>query len=376
MDGKNNSLKSKHTTDILIIDPGREGRALIQESVNSYDDIRIVDSAPNGNLGLIKAEQLEPDIVILDMGIKDYPPEDLAADFLKKHEHLGIILTLAASPGPEMIAKTLHTLERGAYDFIEKPAASVSHETAVQVICRKLIPKIRSFSIQQFSKIAKNASGVPKVENKEAVVPGLVKTMPRKALLEPGRCRVVVIGVSTGGPKALLKIIPELPSEYPLPIVIVLHIPKAFTGPMASDLDRKAGLHVQEAQEGDILEPGKVYLAPGGIHSIVRKRADQKVYISYDDGPPENKCKPSVDVLFRSVADVFDKEVLALILTGMGVDGVAGMKELKSRGAVTFAQDKESSVVWGMPGTAFNAGVVDHLIPLDEIAFRLTEATG
>ena len=376
MDKNNNSLKSKHTTDILIIDPGREGRALIQESVNDYDDIRVVDSAPNGKLGLIKAEQLEPDIVVLDMGIKDYLPEDLVADFLKKHEHLGIILTLAAGPGPQMIAKTLHTLERGAYDFIEKPADSMPHETAVQAICRKLIPKIRSFSIQQFSKIAKDASGVSKVENKEAVVPGQVRAIGRRTLNKPARCRVVAIGVSTGGPKALLKIIPELPSEYPLPIVIVLHMPKAFTGPMASDLDRKAGLHVKEAQEGDILEPGKVYLAPGGIHSIVRKRADQKVCISYDDGPPENECKPSVDVLFRSVADVFDKEVLALILTGMGLDGAEGMKELKSRGAVTFAQDKQSSVVWGMPGAAFNAGVVDRLVPLDEIALRLTEATG
>jgi two-component system chemotaxis response regulator CheB len=182
--------------------------------------------------------------------------------------------------------------------------------------------------------------------------------------------------VSTGGPKALVQLIPAFPSTFPIPIVIVLHMPKAFTKSMADELNRKSSLAVKEAQDSDSIQGGAVYLAPGGIHLIFERKTETQVILRTVDTPPVNGCRPSVDVLFRSAAGIFKKNVMAIILTGMGNDGTKGCAELKKENAYIIAQDKETSVAWGMPGCAVSGGHVDEVLPLHEIAKRVVHITG
>jgi len=181
------------------------------------------------------------------------------------------------------------------------------------------------------------------------------------------------MGVSTGGPEVLAEIIPEFPAWFPLPIVIVLHMPKHFTGRMAEALDRKSELAVSEAAEGDVLQPGHVYLAPGGLHLVLDRDTRQRIALRTVDDPPENGCKPSVDVLFRSAARVLGHRVLAVVLTGMGEDGTRGLGELKKHKVRVLVQDEATSVVWGMPGSAVRAGYADEVLPLGRIAPRISE---
>jgi two-component system chemotaxis response regulator CheB len=167
--------------------------------------------------------------------------------------------------------------------------------------------------------------------------------------------------------------IPEIPASFPLPVVIVLHMPQHFTGRMAQALARESDIAVKEAADGDILQPGHAYLAPGGRHLILDQETRKRIVLHTIDDPPENGCKPSVDVLFRSAARVLRGRVLAVVLTGMGEDGLRGLQELKKHQARVLVQDEATSVVWGMPGSAVRAGCADEILPLGRIAQRITE---
>jgi two-component system chemotaxis response regulator CheB len=187
---------------------------------------------------------------------------------------------------------------------------------------------------------------------------------------------MIVIGVSTGGPEALSHILPELPASFPVPIIIVLHMPQFFTQSMAQELDHKSEMRVKEAEDGEMVQKGSVYLARGGKHLLIKRKDLDQFMLYHDDGPEVNGCKPSVDVFFESVEKVMKQKIIAIILTGMGEDGVKGISRLKERGAVTIAQDSNTSIVWGMPGAAVRAGVIDEVLPVHVIANRLIELTG
>jgi two-component system chemotaxis response regulator CheB len=177
----------------------------------------------------------------------------------------------------------------------------------------------------------------------------------------------VVIGVSTGGPKALGEILPELSSNVNLPIFIVQHMPKGFTQALAESLDKKCSKSVVEAHDNDIVRNDHIYFAPGGKHLVLRKNSAAQIITCLNEDPPQAGCRPSADVLFWSAKDIYKGNLVALILTGMGNDGTNGLAALKQAGAVVIAQDKESSVVWGMPGSAVEAGYVDKILPLNQI---------
>jgi two-component system chemotaxis response regulator CheB len=222
---------------------------------------------------------------------------------------------------------------------------------------QELIPKIRQFFV------------LPR-EHNEPVIP-----TPRLVPLRTPQPRVLAIGVSTGGPQALADLIPGIPAAFPIPILIVQHMPALFTRFLAERLQAASPLRIEEAAEGTEIVAGRVFIAPGGGHHLRVRRAGASFVTALDESPPENSCRPSVDVLFRSVAECYGGEALAVVLTGMGSDGLRGVEQLKAAGAACVVQDEATSVVWGMPGAVARAGLADAILPLGHIAAELIRRT-
>jgi two-component system chemotaxis response regulator CheB len=223
-------------------------------------------------------------------------------------------------------------------------------------VAAELIPKIKQF---------RPHTGWAKALQKGAK-PAEELTVERVLRSGPQNVRIIAIGVSTGGPAALSKLIPELPKSFPIPIVIVQHMPPVFTRMLAERLHQGEGVKVVEGADGMGLEPGTAYIAPGNYHMAVRRK-EGRVFLAMNQEPPVNYCRPSADVLFRSVADVYGAEALGIIMTGMGQDGLNGIRAMKGKGAMIFAQDQASSVVWGMPSFVVREGLADCVLPLGEM---------
>lgn len=369
---------------VLIVDQDVISRHVFGCVLGDLSDIEIVGSAPNGKLGLEKLCQVEPEFVILSTGLSDMNAADFTRSALRDMPQLGILLVSTHNIAEADTA--IQALENGALDFILKPETLnrvLSEEEHIATLKRTLVPKIRCFSIKLYSKIAKNISrhtsvaeqaqegATPALQEQAASVGAARTEFTRK--LDNRAFRAVLIGASTGGPDALTQLIPAFPAMFPLPIIIVLHMPKLFTGRMAQALDKKAHLRVKEAAENDVVEPGTVYLAAGDKHLIINTGTRRRLILNTNDGPPEKGCRPAVNVLFRSAAEVLTNAALAVILTGMGEDGTEGLAALKEKDTHVIAQDEESSVVWGMPGSAVKAGYVDEIVSLDRMAQHIID---
>jgi two-component system chemotaxis response regulator CheB len=266
-------------------------------------------------------------------------------------------------------------LKKVCFDFIPNHQ-KITIEKNRTVIRIELQPKIRAFSrwweiqsILKGSALHVSAGRKPNVESKELSSPLLVSNMPKK-VVHP---QMILIGVSTGGPAALSVIIPQIPSDINVPVFIVQHMPPMFTKALAESLQAKSKLKIMEAADGMKPQSGHVYIAPGGKQMKLVKIPDNTKCIQITDDPAENNCKPAVDYFFRSVANNFPAQSVAAILTGMGSDGTIGLKLLKRQGCQIIAQDEASCVVFGMPRSAIEAGVVDEVLPLDKIASRMTD---
>jgi two-component system chemotaxis response regulator CheB len=247
---------------------------------------------------------------------------------------------------------TLEALVAGANDYVAKPTATDT-ESIVKKVESELVPKIKA--VYRPPRIAQSCA-------KETTPPkSTIKTHPTK---KSHKISVIVIAVSTGGPSALAEILPHLTVAHAPPIVIVQHMPKEFTGHLATRLSKMCDQRVSEAKNGDSLLSEHIYMAPGGVHLEIQKHG-REFKLAFHDGPPENSCRPSADVLFRSASQLFGSDVLALVLTGMGSDGLQGSKAICSTGGTIIAQDEPSSVVWGMPGQVVRAGIADAITPLD-----------
>jgi two-component system chemotaxis response regulator CheB len=367
---------------VFIVESSILDRDYLKKALAELPDIEILGASPNGALGLENVLQKKPEIVLLDINISDITAIQFTIRVLEKIANIGIILCTPHTPDPETIERTIITLESGAFDFIAKPEHHTEKEK-IEILQRKLLPKIRGFSIKRYSQIAKSVSGHKPLVPIESRIDELPKISEKKEKMAQAfihdatgikvQKKVVVLGVSTGGPEALSKIIPLLPVDFSLPVIITIHMPKIFTFTLAKELDRKSRLKVVEAKAGEILQNSIVYIAQGGMHLVLVKKANGEICLDYSDDPPVNGCKPSVDLLFFSAAEHFQNSVIALILTGMGEDGVKGIGKLHELGALTIAQDEESSVIWGMPGSAVKGGFIDEIIHLDQIAARLVQ---
>ncbi|MHB8810617.1 MAG: protein-glutamate methylesterase/protein-glutamine glutaminase [Desulfobulbaceae bacterium] len=345
---------------ILIVDDSRIFRSAVEELLSREKDIEVVGSVWNGIKALEFIKESPPHLVTLDIQMPDMDGLETLEEIQNINatrgpaEQIGVImLSSHTQKGADI---TVQALEMGAFDFIAKPESRNLRDNIAQ-LCRQLVVKIRNYASIRIPNVTR--------EQQKPQLPAAASIAPRSFTRLTG-FKAIMIGVSTGGPQALAELLPPLCAQVDVPIFIVQHMPPTFTQSLAKSLNNKCRYEVVEAGENEYVQDRHVYIAPGGRHMLLEVN-QQKIRTVINDQPPEKGCRPSVDVLFRSGAAVYGSQVLGVILTGMGTDGTEGGKELKSKGGVIIAQDEESSVVWGMPGSAKNAGIVDEVLPLKEI---------
>jgi two-component system, chemotaxis family, protein-glutamate methylesterase/glutaminase len=343
---------------VLIVDDSVVIRRLLSDELSKDPDLEIVGTAATGKIGLAKIPQVNPDIVTMDIEMPEMDGLEAVTEIRKIYAKLPIIMFSTLSQ--RAARETLEALSRGANDYVTKPANVGSASIAMQRVRDELIPKIKHLCPGLGS-----VPAPPSPPRVKVVSPIARATNDKAAAHSP--VDIVVIGVSTGGPNALNELFDALPKDLPVPIVMVQHMPPVFTKCLADRLTAKSKIVVHEGAAGMTLAPGHAWLAPGDFHMMVTRKGTQ-VAIALNQNPPENSCRPAVDVLFRSVAEVFGGRTLAVILTGMGEDGLRGCQLLKEKGAQILAQDEASSVVWGMPGAVTEAGLADQVLPLNLIA--------
>lgn len=342
------------STRVLVVDDTVVFRRVISEALAGIAGVEVAGTASNGRTALSRIESLQPDLVTLDIEM----PEMNGIDVLRAMKASGaaagvIVLSAHTVRGGEL---TMRALELGAFDFLAKPETGTPDEN-LGLLRAGLLPLIRAFERRR------NPAAPLEVPSK----PAPAAARPARVLKRSGM-PLVVIGVSTGGPAALAKLIPALPRDLEAPVLIVQHMPALFTQPLAASLAAKSRIPVKEAEDGEAARPGCAYIAPGGRQMKLVAGPQGEVLVRVNDDPPMGNCRPSVDYLFRSVALNFPGRAVAAILTGMGNDGAAGLGMLKRGGCYSIAQDKSSCVVFGMPREAILAGVVDTVEPLDKIA--------
>lgn len=349
---------------VLVVDDAVVVRKIVTDTLSGDPDIEVAATAANGRIALQKIPQVNPDILTLDIEMPEMDGLETLAEARKIYPNLPIIMfsTLTERGG----AKTLEALALGATDYVTKPANVGSVSVAMQRIRDELIPKIKMFCARNAGLEAPSAA-VPK-PSPRAATPIRKSSVVRASLKQ--KIDILAIGVSTGGPNALAELIPTLPGDLPVPIVLVQHMPPFFTKLLAERLSAKSPLDIQEGKAGGKIEPGQAWIAPGDFHMVLEKKADG-VYLQTNQAPQENSCRPAVDPLFRSVAEIYGARTLSVILTGMGQDGLIGCEHIKGVGGHVIVQDEASSVVWGMPGFVARAGLADEILPLNQIGQKI-----
>lgn len=357
---------------VLVIDDSVVIRRLVTHALEQDPRLELVGTAPNGSIGLARIPQVNPDVITLDIEMPEMDGLEMLRHLRPTYPDLPVIMFSTLTE--RGAASTLEALRRGASDYVTKAANVGSLDRSLASLRDDLIPKIKQFfTLEEESK---PASAPPMTAPAAAAGRGLSPApSPVKEFRPLVLPKVVAIGVSTGGPNALRTILPAFPAHFPLPILVVQHMPPLFTRLLAERLEATSKLKVREATEGAVVEPGTVLIAPGDFHMRLR-RSGGKITVALDQGPPENSCRPAVDVLFRSVQEIYGAAAISAVLTGMGNDGLRGAQALKGSGACVIAQDEASSVVWGMPGAVASAGLADAIVPLDQVVPEILRRAG
>ena len=342
---------------VLVVDDSVVIRRLLTDVLSQDPEIELAGTAPNGRIALAKLPQLNPDIVTLDVEMPEMDGLSTLPELRKAYPKLPVIMFSTLTERGAVA--TIDALARGATDYVTKPANVGSVAAGIQSVKDQLIPKIKSL-----------CPGLQPAAAPRPVSFAQPGTAARRASHSPQRCDIVVIGSSTGGPQALAAVLEKLPADFPVPIVVVQHMPPVFTHHLAVRLNQDCSLTVREAAGNETLESGQVLIAPGNFH-LELKRHGVLVKTILQQQPPENSCRPAVDVLFRSAADLFGNNCVAVVLTGMGQDGMRGAGRIVGAGGVVIAQDEASSVVWGMPRAVAEAGLARQVLPLASIPHAL-----
>jgi two-component system, chemotaxis family, protein-glutamate methylesterase/glutaminase len=336
---------------ILVVDDSAVIRMMLSDVLSADRELSVAAAVGNGKLALAKIPELKPDLVTLDVEMPGMNGIETLVAIRKLYPRLPVIM-FSSVTGPGLAA-TVEALARGATDYVAKPANVGGADGAAEHVRQELIPRIKAFCLATLSA----AVSTP------AAPPALVPLAPARSAT---RIEIVAIGSSTGGPNALAEIMPQFPRDFPVPVVIVQHMPRAFTSLFSDRLNAISNLHVLECKGGEKLSRGQVWIAPGDYHMTV-SRVGGDFVLGLNQDPPENSCRPAVDVLFRSVAQAYGPNSLAVVLTGMGVDGMRGAKAIRQAGGAVLAQDQATSVVWGMPGSVVNACLEDRVCALGDI---------
>jgi len=366
---------------VLVVDDSALVRQTVSSILRDLAAVTVVGIASNGEEAVKQIQKHSPDLITLDVEM----PVMNGIETLREMKRLrlkarAVMLSSLTSTGAQV---TLDALYEGAFDFIAKPTGGIlcSRET----LQAALIEKINAFRIYRESR------RVPKPHRGASERPTLQSVIQRRRVtlladdstgesrqiglasepVSPTWCDVVVIGVSTGGPQSLRHVIPKLEADFPIPVLLIQHMPATYTDTMARRLDETSPLSVREAVHGEVVGPGCVLVAPGGRQMKLVRRSG-RVTVQLTDDPLENGCRPAVDYTLRSIAEVYGGKSLAVIMTGMGKDGLEGCRTLKRLGGVVFSQDEESSAVYGMPKAVFEAGLADRVLPLGKIAPAIT----
>ena len=333
---------------VLVVDDSVVIRRLVTQALEGDPQLEVVGAASNGAIALQRVEQLSPDLITLDVEMPDMDGLQFLRHFRPKNKDVRVIMFSTLTE--RGASATIDALSLGADDYVTKASNVGSLDRSMEALRSELIPKIKQFFVFESAPKAAPVARRP------------IPVTPPPS----GMVRAVAIGISTGGPTALGEIVPQFPADFPLPILMVQHMPPVFTRLLAERLQTLSKLKIQEAEDGMTVEGGNLYIAPGNFHMRVKKNG-LKITIELDQSPPENSCRPAVDVLFRSVNEVYGPNVVAAVLTGMGYDGLRGVEVMKAAGTCVIAQDQATSVVWGMPGAIVNAGLASVVLPLHGI---------
>ncbi|MCD5411991.1 chemotaxis response regulator protein-glutamate methylesterase [Thermodesulfovibrionales bacterium] len=340
---------------VLIVDDSAFMRKALSSMLSGDPNIEIVGIARDGLEAIDKVERLKPDIVTMDV---EMPRMDGITALKHIMERNPVPVIMVSSMTTDGAKATLDAFDLGAVDFIPKNLSDLS--VNIVKIKEILIDKIKHIARKRVIKRHVRAVTAPKVID----VP---KSMTARTTGER-KIGIISIGTSTGGPKALQDVIPRLPKDFPVPIVIAQHMPQNFTRPFAERLNQLGQLEVKEAKEGDVLRAGTAFVAPGGRHMKVKRQRGLETVINISEDEGEFIYRPSIDALMSSVAEYFPSRALGVILTGMGNDGLKGLAAIKKAGGRVFAQDEETSVIYGMPKAVVDAGIADKILPIEEIA--------
>jgi two-component system chemotaxis response regulator CheB len=338
---------------ILIIDDSVVIRKLLSDCLAADPEIEVVAAASRGHIGLARIPQVQPDLITLDIEMPEMSGLETLREIRATYPRLPVIMFSTLTE--RGAATTLDALALGASDYVTKPSNVGSAAAALERVRSDLIPKIKALC-KRATPSRSEPAALPLAERRIHPV------------RSTGVVEALAIGVSTGGPNALAQLIPALPADLGVPIVIVQHMPPVFTRILAERLSKLGPFRVREGQSGETVRAGEVWIAPGGQHMRVQRQAKGGVAIELNEDPPENSCRPAVDVLFRSVAETWGGQSLAVVLTGMGQDGWRGAEAIRLTGGQILAQDEESSVVWGMPGYVVRAGLADAVLPPKALA--------
>jgi two-component system, chemotaxis family, protein-glutamate methylesterase/glutaminase len=350
---------------VLIIEDSAFMRRLISDMLNSDENIEVAATARNGKEGLEKAIALKPDIITLDVEMPVMNGLETLVELMKLRPVPKIIMLSSLTyEGGEA---TIKALELGALDFVAKPTASILNFDT-EHIKDELTKKINS--------IGKSMGGYFPHTQVMNIIPQIKKSAAPKIGSREGLKHIIAIGTSTGRPRALQEVLTKLPENLPAAVLIVQHMPPGFTKSLSARLDSLSQINVKEAEEGDVLKPGWAYIAPGDYHMVINKIENDGYKISINKESPVTGHRPSVNVMMKSVAECGNKDIIAVMMTGMGNDGSEGILKIKKAGGKTIAQDESTCVVYGMPKSAVNIGAIDTIAPLHNIAAEILISMG
>lgn len=348
---------------VLIVDDSALVRQMLTEILSADREIEVVGTAADPFAARDRIKQLKPDVLTLDVEMPKMDGVTFLANLMRLHPMPVVMVSSLTEKGADI---TLRALELGAIDFVSKPKVDLAHSLADYA--EEIIAKVKVAAVAKVRALGRDTAS-----SMGAIMPKLSADAVLRKSSTPGHFKttdkIIAIGASTGGTEAIKEVLIRLPADAP-GIVITQHIPEAFSGPFASRMNSLSAMNVSEARDGELIIPGYCYIAPGNRHLLV-ERDGARFVCRLSDGPPVNRHRPSVDVLFRSMAQNVGPNAIGVILTGMGDDGARGLLEMREVGTPTIAQDEKSSVVWGMPGEAVKRGAAEQVLALDRIADAL-----
>jgi two-component system chemotaxis response regulator CheB len=337
---------------VLVVDDSFLMRKIISDAISADPDLEVVDKAKNGKEALEKALLLHPDVITMDVNLPIMDGITVLEEVMKQSPTRVIMVSAYTREGT---SATIKALELGAVDFIAKPSGEISLD--IYKLKDEIVYKIKLAAKIDLDKFAA-----------QGYAPPFGRRELRKGIIS----KLVVIGASTGGPRAILDVMQGIPVGLPAAFLIVQHMPKGFTRSFAERIAWQSGVKSKEAEEGDVVLAGEAFVAPAGYHLVLERQQEQlKLKLSQD--APVNFVRPSIDITMSSAAEIFGRDVIGVILTGMGKDGLEGARKIREKGGVIIAQDEKSSVVWGMPKAVYEAGLANNVLPLGSVAEAIIE---